>query len=112
MGKLYVIFKEMEGAFQCGGFSVLAATVLEERLFCLIRDVGCIQHNTRVYDPNTNDVLLSVFMYVSVCVCVCLCILYRRAPLARWVRHFHRGSPQLSLFTAVENHHLDDAISL
>ena len=60
----------MEYAFQCGGFSVLAATVSEERLFCLIRDVGCIQHNTRVYDPNTNDVLLSVFMYVSVCVCV------------------------------------------
>ena len=46
----YVIkeIKEMECAFQCGGFSVLAATVLEERLFCLIRDVGCIQHNTRV----------------------------------------------------------------
>ena len=67
-----MIFKEMECAFQCCGFFVLAATatVSEERLFCLIRDVGCIQHNTRVYDPNTNDVLLSVFMYVSVCVCV------------------------------------------
>ena len=40
----YVIkeIKEMECAFQCGGFSVLAATVSEERLFCLIRDVECI----------------------------------------------------------------------
>ena len=38
----YVIFKEMEGAFQFCVFFVLAATVSEERLFCLIRDVECI----------------------------------------------------------------------
>ena len=49
--------------------------------------------------------------------CMCLCVsVYSvqesTAMLACWVRHFHRGSPQLSLFAAVENHHLDDAISL
>ena len=107
----YVIFKEMEGAFQCGGFSVLAATVLEERLFCLIRDVGCIQHNTRVYIY----MILTPMVYYCLYSCMCLCVsVYSvqesTAMLACWVRHFHRGSPQLSLFTAVENHHLDDAI--
>ena len=65
----YVIFKEMEGAFQCCVFFVLAATVSEERLFCLIRDIGVFS-TTLGYMILTNGVLLSVFMYVSVCVCV------------------------------------------